>query len=78
MKILLVGEYSRLHNSLKEGLLKLGHQVVLIGMEDGFKKYPTDLLIRKKVHFGLSKLSGEGRRYQQKIRWQASNDICEQ
>jgi hypothetical protein len=24
MKILLVGEYSRLHNSLKEGLIELG------------------------------------------------------
>ena len=55
MKILLVGEYSRLHNSLKEGLLKLGHQVVLIGLEDGFKKYPTDLLIRKKYDSGFLK-----------------------
>ncbi len=43
MRILLVGEYSRLHNSLKEGLLRLGHDVVLVSDGDGFKQYPTDL-----------------------------------
>jgi glycosyltransferase involved in cell wall biosynthesis len=42
MKILLVGEYSRLHNSLKEGLLANGHQVVLVSASDYFKKYDTD------------------------------------
>lgn len=43
MKILLVGEYSRLHNSLKEGLLQLGHEVVIIASGDGFKDYPRDI-----------------------------------
>lgn len=42
MKILLVGEYSRLHNSLKEGLIIKGHQVVLVSSGDYFKKYETD------------------------------------
>jgi len=42
MNILLVGEYSRLHNSLKEGLIKLGHSVTIIGTGDQFKKYPVD------------------------------------
>jgi len=42
MKILLIGEYSRLHNSLKEGLQELGNQVFLVGTQDSFKKYPTD------------------------------------
>lgn len=42
MKILLVGEYSRLHNSLKEGLESHGHKVVLFGTQDGFKGYPVD------------------------------------
>ena len=42
MKILLVGEYSRLHNSLKEGLIANGHQVVLVSAGDYFKKYDTD------------------------------------
>ncbi|WP_299314438.1 glycosyltransferase [uncultured Aquimarina sp.] len=45
MKILLVGEYSRLHNSLKEGLIKNGHQVTLVGNGDVFKKYPVDINI---------------------------------
>ncbi|KAA1247199.1 glycosyltransferase [Aquimarina sp. RZ0] len=45
MKILLVGEYSRLHNSLKEGLLKNGHTVTLVGNGDVFKKYPVDINI---------------------------------
>lgn len=43
MRILLVGEYSRLHNSLKEGLLQLGKEVVLVGTGDGYKDYPNDL-----------------------------------
>ncbi|GAA4108067.1 glycosyltransferase [Aquimarina addita] len=45
MNILLVGEYSRLHNSLKEGLVRNGHQVTLIGSGDIFKKYPVDINI---------------------------------
>ncbi|WP_299220099.1 glycosyltransferase [uncultured Aquimarina sp.] len=43
MNILLVGEYSRLHNSLKEGLIKNGHQVTIVGNGDVFKKYPVDI-----------------------------------
>ena len=43
MKILLIGEYSRLHNSLKEGLEKNGHNVTLVGSGDGFKNYPVDI-----------------------------------
>ncbi|NHM07019.1 glycosyltransferase family 4 protein [Flavobacterium sp. CYK-4] len=66
MNILLVGEYSRLHNSLKEGLQKLGHHVVILGFQDGFKKYPVDLplyhrwnsSILKKIRVGLFKLTG--------------------
>lgn len=42
MKVLLVGEYSRLHNSLKEGLQELGNEVFLVGMQDAFKKFSTD------------------------------------
>ena len=43
MDVLLIGEYSRLHNSLKEGLIELGHNVTLAGTGDGFKGYPVDL-----------------------------------
>ena len=46
MKILLVGEFSRLHNSLKEGLLALGHEVILVNNGDGFKNFPADNSIR--------------------------------
>lgn len=48
MRILLVGEFSRLHNSLKEGLTALGHEVVIIANGDGFKNYPTDLSTKAK------------------------------
>jgi glycosyltransferase involved in cell wall biosynthesis len=49
MKILLVGEYSRLHNSLKEGLLTLGHEVTLVSDGDGFKNYPADYSVASKL-----------------------------
>lgn len=55
MKILLVGEYSRLHNSLKEGLQELGHEVYILGHKDGFKDYPVDFPISKKWDSGISK-----------------------
>lgn len=45
MRILLIGEYSRLHNSLKEGLIKLGHEVIIVANSDGFKKFPVDYSI---------------------------------
>lgn len=45
MKILLLGEYSRLHNSLKEGLMSLGHEVTIVGCGDKFKKFPVDFSI---------------------------------
>lgn len=54
MKILLIGEYSRLHNSLKEGLEKLGHQVCIAGFSDGFKNYPVDIKFSKSWSTGLS------------------------
>ena len=46
MKILLVGEYSRLHNSLKKGLSKLNHNVTLVSCGDDFKNYPSDFYIK--------------------------------
>lgn len=48
MRILLIGEYSRLHNSLKEGLVARGHEVILVGNGDGFKDYPVDFSIEAK------------------------------
>lgn len=55
MRILLVGEYSRLHNSLKEGLLALGHEVTLISTGDEFKNFPSDILLKRKYDSGFSK-----------------------
>lgn len=57
MKILLLGEYSRLHNSLKEGLQELGHEVVIAGTSDGFKKYPVDICFKENYKTGASLLS---------------------
>ena len=53
MKILLVGEYSRLHNSLKEGFIALGHEVTLISDGDGFKNFPNDISIRSQCDNNL-------------------------
>lgn len=55
MKILLVGEYSRLHNSLKEGLLLLGHDVVLVSTGDYFKQFPADILFTRNFEQGFLK-----------------------
>ncbi len=55
MNILLVGEYSRLHNSLKEGLQQLGHQVVIMGFRDSFKHFPVDLPLEQKWNTGFLK-----------------------
>lgn len=49
MKILLLGEYSRLHNSLKEGLVALGHEVKIVGTGDKFKMFPVDYSIAAKT-----------------------------
>lgn len=54
MRILLVGEYSGLHNNLKKGLIALGHDVVIVGTSDGFKKYPIDFELTRKFTTGLS------------------------
>ena len=55
MKILLVGEYSRLHNSLKEGLEHFNHDVTIVAAKDGFKNYDVDLPIHKKYEKGFLK-----------------------
>ncbi|MBU2919957.1 glycosyltransferase [Winogradskyella psychrotolerans] len=53
MKILLVGEYSRLHNSLKEGLELLNHDVTIVAAKDGFKNYEVDFPIYKTYEKGF-------------------------
>ncbi|WMI68038.1 glycosyltransferase [Mangrovimonas sp. YM274] len=46
MKILLIGEYNRSHKFLKEGLIKLNHEAIVVGLNDGFKKVDVDHLIK--------------------------------
>ncbi len=67
MKILLLGEYSHLHTTLKQGLVSLGHEVTLVGDGDGFKNLPVDISIRatftekpfiKTIKNGIYKLFG--------------------
>lgn len=55
MKILLIGEYSRLHNSLKEGLATLGHEAVIVGTGDDFKDFNIDFSIAP-AFFGRSQI----------------------
>jgi len=43
MKILLIGEFSGVHNNLKKGLIELGHDVKLVADGDGYRKFGYDL-----------------------------------
>lgn len=43
MKILLLGEYSNVHNTLAQGLRKLGHKVTVASNGDFWKNYPRDI-----------------------------------
>ena len=43
MKILLIGEYSNVHNTLASGLRQLGHKVTVISNGDFWKNYPRDI-----------------------------------
>lgn len=54
MKILLLGEYNSSHYTLKEGLQKLGHEVLVVGHGDGFKKRKVDIRYTLKYTEGLS------------------------
>ena len=45
MKILLLGDFSAVHKNLKDGLLELGHDVVLASDGDGFKIFLETLIL---------------------------------
>lgn len=55
MKILLFGEYSGLFNNLKDGLLKLGHDVFLASDGNLWKQYPSDFRWDTKPNLGKLK-----------------------
>lgn len=47
MKILLLGEYSNVHNTLAKGLRRLGHQVTVASDGDSWKDYPRDIDLKR-------------------------------
>jgi hypothetical protein len=49
LRILLIGEFSKLHNSLAEGLKKLGHEVCLVSSGDHFKNFPSDFSTKPSI-----------------------------
>ena len=57
MKILLIGEYSNVHNTLAKGLRQLGHEVCVISNGDFWKDYPRDIdVCRKEGRLGGMRL----------------------
>ena len=48
MKILLLGEYSNVHNTLARGLRQLGHEVTVASNGDFWKDYPRDTDLARK------------------------------
>lgn len=46
MRIALIGEYSGLYNNLKDGLVKLGHEVIMVSDGDGSKKFASDISLQ--------------------------------
>lgn len=49
MKLLLLGEYSNVHHTLCEALRRAGHEVLLISDGDGWKDYPRDVDLHRRV-----------------------------
>ena len=54
MNILLLGEYSNVHNTLAKGLRELGHQVTVASDGDGWKEYPRDIDLKREPGGRLS------------------------
>ena len=48
MKILLLGEYSNVHNTLAHGLRELGHTVTVVSNGDFWKNYPRDIDVSRR------------------------------
>lgn len=46
MRVLLVGEFSGVHNNLKKGLEELGVKVTLANTGDGYRKFGTDIKLK--------------------------------
>lgn len=57
MRILLLGEYSNVHNTLAKGLRELGHEVTVASNGDFWKNYPRDIDLSRGEGGVLSNLS---------------------
>ena len=53
MRILLIGEYSNVHNTLAKGLQALGHDCVVASDGDHWKNYPRDIDLRREYLKGF-------------------------
>lgn len=51
MKVLLLGEYSNVHNTLAQGLRTIGHDVTVASNGDFWKDYPRDIDLKRE--FGI-------------------------
>jgi hypothetical protein len=47
MKILLIGEFSGVHNNLKKGLVSLGHEVAIAADGDDYRGFNSDLKLKR-------------------------------
>ena len=56
MRIALIGEFSLLHNYLKEGLINKGHEVTLFSNGDGWKKMPSDYKLYNTGRKGIKRI----------------------
>jgi glycosyltransferase involved in cell wall biosynthesis len=55
MRILLVGEYNRAHKFVRDGLIQLGHEAVVVGLTDDFKNVDVDIKIEHHFSKGIIK-----------------------
>ena len=68
MKILLLGEYSNVHNTLACGLRLLGHKVTVASNGDFWKDYPRDIDLARRPGF-LGSLSLIAKVYKELPKW---------
>lgn len=57
MRILLLGEYSNVHNTLAQGLRTLGHEVTVASDGDGWKEYPRDIDLSRNLNSRTGRIS---------------------
>ena len=57
MRMLLLGEYSNVHNTLAKGLRELGHEVTVASDGDSWKDYPRDIDLRRDLTSRTGRIS---------------------